>query len=337
MADFREMMEAQIKAQAEASEQALERALAQQATMAAEMGQEVTDADRQELIDHYRSQAEMAQNMMRQQMEMQAAMMESMGGADAMAAAMAQVQAAMVQAQSGDDDDDDDDEGISEEDLQAFLDAHPVPEAMKKYLTIGALLIGTNDEPYNSLALLGDADDYREGLEENWGIEDRDDALEMLGSLLEGRHSDAFAEDYAVIMERGIEGYDADDDDAMFDEDDLDDLNSAREGLVEVLELDPSYAANCKSLYAWDLDRIGLLARQLSHVGHISQDEAYDWLQKAGQKAAETFDSWEDYIVSLIICRALHMGLSREVFIVAYNLLNDDKAFLEAYPIASLK
>ena len=338
MDDLQKIMEEQIKQQNADFEKTLEEALEQQKTMNDEMGFETTEEDRQSLIDDYKQQAQMQEAMIRQQFEIQKTMMSAYGNgqmADIASQAMAQMQA--YQNLIEEDDDEDYDDEMSEEDLQTFINEHPVPDDMKKFLTIGLLLTANNEEPYTTLALIGDKEDYRDSISENWDIDGREDALDMLKSLLKGRHSEAFKEDYAILREHGADGYFEHTDDPTFDEDDIETFEIAKDGLTEVLELAPEYAQDCDSLYAWDLERIGLLCRILCHVGYITEKEAFDWLKKAGKKASETFDSWEAYIVSLLLGRALHLGVSQEHFDVAYDLLHDNKEILDSYPIETLK
>jgi len=327
------MMEEQLSMQRAAFEQAIESALEQQKKMNDEMGWETTEEARQEIIDSYQQQWVMQEAMMRQQFQMQATgMFGAESGNNGAFADYAQAQMAAYQNMVMDDDDE-----ISDEEWQAFLDANPVPAGMEKYLTIGGFLNSANGEPQTVLALTGDKEDYRDSIESNWGIEGRDDALEMLDSLLKGRHSELFKEDYAIIREHGIEDYFDNADDPTFDEDDIEMFEAAVEGITDILCISIDYVEECESLYAWDLERIGLLARILSHVGYITEDEAYEWLKKAGKLAAKTFKSWEEYAVSLILGRALHLGLTEELFAMTYDLLTENPEFLEKYPIESLK
>lgn len=229
-------------------------------------------------------------------------------------------------------------EGRSDQEVLEFIAAHPVPEDLQKYLMIGALLIGTNDEPYTTLALMEDKDFYRYELQNAWEIEKREQALEMLESLMAGRHSSRFAGDYEILREYGPDAYfEHAGDEPGLDDDDIESYEAAIEGFVEALDLPEDIAANCTTLLAWDLDRVGLLARMLSHVGFITDTEAYEWLKKAGKSAAERFASWEEYFVSLLLGRALHLGTALEPFSSALDLLTDSRELLEAYPISSLK
>lgn len=265
---------------------------------------------------------------------MQEAMFAGMGGHEGMAAmaSMAMKQGDMFQDML----DLDEDEEFSDEDIQTFIDAHPAPSGMQKYLMIGALLIGTNGEPYTTLALMEDKEYYAEELEDGWEIESRADGLDMLQSLMEGRHSAQFAEDYAVLRQHGIDGYFENSETPLFDEDSLENYDAAIVGLTEVLEMPEKIACSCTSLYGWDLDRVGFLARILCHVGYITEIEAYEWMQKAGKAAAKTFSSWDAYFVSILLGRALHLGTAHEPFAVASDLLTDSHVLLEQYPIDCL-
>ena len=335
--DMEKMMEEQLNMQRAAFEQAMEAALEQQKKMNDEMGWETTEEARQEIIDSYQQQFQMQEAMMRQQFQMQAATAGMFGAESGNNSAFedyAQAQMAAYQNMIMEEDDDDE---ISEEEWQAFLDANPVPAGMEKYLTIGGFLNSANGEPQTVLALTGDKEDYRDSIESNWGIEGRDDALEMLDSLMNGRHSEAFKKDYALIREHGTDDYFDHTEDPLFDEDDIEMFEAAVEGITDVLCISIDYVEECQSLYAWDIERIGLLARILTHVGYITEAEAYDWLKKAGKLAAKTFKSWEEYAVSLILGRALHLGLTEELFAMTYDLLTENPEFLEKHPIESLK
>lgn len=226
---------------------------------------------------------------------------------------------------------------FDEEDYTQFVAEHPVAPGMENYMAVGALLIGTNDEPYETLALSGDKEDFVEALEEAWGIENREEALEMLDSLLAGRHTAVLQPEFDIINLHGIENYfEAAGEDSCLDEDDLENLDAAYEAIEDILEIPAAAAKKVKSVSAWDIDRVGLLARMLSHVGYITVDEAYDYLKKAGAQAKEHFTSWEEYIISVILGRSLHLGLSQYVFACALDLLTDSKSFLDARPITSL-
>jgi Protein of unknown function (DUF1266). len=222
---------------------------------------------------------------------------------------------------------DDDDEEYEYADLDDFIKQNTPSPEHAKYLPIGALLIGTWSEPYETLALTCDEDDVIEMLEGGWGIENRKEGLEMLKSLLEGRHANKFKADHLALKAGKRD---------KVDPDDAECYDVSVEAILEVLELPQSYIDNCNTLYAWDLERIGYLARLFTHVEFITEDEAWDWMKKAGAKIKENFDSWESYIVSILLGRGLAMGPAEEPFAVAFDLLNDSRSFLDSHPIKDL-
>ena len=311
-------------------DEALQRALEQQERMSKEFGYDPpTAADKQELIDDYKRQMEEYEAMMRQQMEMQQSIMANMQN---MPETPEEQQAQLASIMLGydeddDDDDDDDDDAIDEAALEAFIAENAVPAKYKKYMPIGALLIGTQGEPYETLRLLQDGEDTEAILEGGWGIESREEGLDMLESLLGGRHANAFEEDFANAKAGNF--------DAMSDED-VEDYNIGVEAIIDVLELPKELVENCNTLYAWDLERIGYLARLFVNIGYISEKEAWEWMQKAAVKIKENFSSWEEYIVSILLGRGFAMGVHQEPYAVALDLLTDSRAILDENPIAKL-
>jgi Protein of unknown function (DUF1266). len=235
--------------------------------------------------------------------------------------------AAILNAYNGTVADEEEDEEFDEEEFQHFIEMNTPSPEHAKYLPIGALLIGTWGEPYSTLALISDEEDVIDALEGGWGIEDREDGLKMMKSLLEGRHANKFKADHLALKAGKRD---------KVDEDDAEDYDASVMAILEVLELPQSYVDNCNTLYAWDLERIGYLARLFAHVGFISDDEAWEWMKKAGAKIKENFDSWEAYIVSVLLGRGFAMGLAEEPYAVALDLLTDNRNFLDSHPIKNL-
>lgn len=320
--DPEKIMEQAMAEYKKAMETTLQEALAQQQRMGEEMGFETTPEDRQELIDDYARQMEQYEAMMRRQMEVQSAMMGDgdLGGMAQMAAQMAGM---MAQLQEEDDDEDE----LDEEALAAFLEENAVPPECQKYMPIGALLIGTHGEPYQTLRLVQDEEYTAAVLENGWGIESREDGLEMLESLLGGRHANAFAEEFAKAKAGDFE---------EMDEEDAEDYQAGVEAITEVLELPGALVERCDTLYAWDLERIGYLVRLFVNMGYLAEEEAWGWMQEAAAKIKETFSTWEEYMVSLLLGRGFAMGLHQEPYAVALDLLTDSRPFLDANPISAL-
>ncbi len=321
MYDVNKMMEDAIEQYKETMKEQLESQLALQQRMSEENGWEVTDADRQELIDDNRRQMEEYEAMMRQQIEIQTAMMGSMDGLQEAVAAQQEQLANMMPGMMQYDED------AMEAAWQEFLVANKVPDVYEKYMPIGALLIGTQEEPYETLALIMDEDDTDAILSGGWGIDSREEALEMLASLLEGRHATKFAKSFAKAKAGNFD---------ELDEEDAEDYQTTVAALNEVLYIPIDTIEACDTLIAWDLERIGYLVRLFVNIGYITEDEAWEWMAKAAVKIKETFTSWEDYIVSILLGRGFAMGVHQEPFAIAYDLLVENEDFLKAHPIANL-
>ena len=219
----------------------------------------------------------------------------------------------------GDDEDD-------EETLQ-FIKEHPAPKDKAKYLPLGALLLCTNGEPYETFAMMGEQDDWLEALEEGWGFESPDEGKKMLASLLKGRHEAKFGEDYRKLKSGKTH---------KLDEDSVEGYNETLENLKEDLPRLLPYAKKCETLLAWDLERICYLSRIFVHLGWMSQADSFKWIEKAALKVKETFSKWEEYVASVLMGRAVAMGFGYQVIGAASELFEEKKAFLKKYPISAL-
>ncbi|MBZ3935153.1 DUF1266 domain-containing protein [Methanimicrococcus blatticola] len=212
-------------------------------------------------------------------------------------------------------------------DLIAFIEANPVPAEFDRLLPIGAFLIGTWGEPYETLAITSSSEEVAYALENGWGIESREEGLEMLESLMKGRHANSFKGRHEAMKAGRFDEVDGED---------VEDYNLSVEGITEALSLPKNLVDNCTTLLAWDLERVGYLARLFVKIGYISEEEAWDWIQKAAAETKNTFNSWEEYIVSLLLGRGFAMGVAPEPYMVALDLLTDRRDFLESRPISNL-
>ena len=219
------------------------------------------------------------------------------------------------------------DDAYDSEAEKAFIAANPVPSEYSRYLPIGALLIGTWGEPYETLAITAEPDEIAYALENGWGIESREDGLEMLASLLEGRHARKFKKIHEALKAGNFD---------EADEEDAEDYALSVKGITDALSLPKSLVDNCETLLAWDLERIGYLARLFVKIGYISEDEAWNWIKKAAVEIKKNFKSWDEYIVSILLGRGFAMGVAQEPYLVAYDLLNDSRMFLDSRPISDL-
>lgn len=76
----------------------------------------------------------------------------------------------------------------------------------------------------------------------------------------------------------------------------------------------------------WDCGRLVFLARVCYDANYISEQQAWDYINKADELARRTFNSWEDYAKSYVIGRAMWGGASsnnRGIASIAAYLLKE--------------
>ena len=259
------------------------------------------------------------ENMMKMQQEMMV-VQQKMAELSAQYAAVAN--GAEVRPESFDFDDEGDEE------LEQFIKDHPVPADKAKYLPIGAMLLCTNYEPYEVFAMTGEKSDWKEAMKEAWGIKNADTGRQMLTSLLEGRHEAVNGEDFRNFRAGKPN---------ELDEESVESYEVLIETMSEFLPNLVPYAEKCKTLIAWDLDRAGYLARIFVHLGWIDAAESFDWMAKVAAKIkASGFTKWEEYFVSILLGRAMHLGFSPEVIAATHEIFIENEGFLKSHPFSAL-
>lgn len=218
--------------------------------------------------------------------------------------------------------------GGGEEEKEEFIRQHPQPAQYAKYLTIGAVFMCMRDEPVETLEIMDDdIEEYKEQMEEWWGITDRASAIEMIESVLHGRSYQKVNPTYLTLKAGKRDGV---------EDDDIANYLVTIESLQEYLELSKEEIAQCPSVYGWDIERAGFLARVCCHIGYITTDEAWSYLERAGKLAKEQFTNWQDYGISIVMGRALTMGYDERYFYILEELLVDEPEYLQSIPISSL-
>jgi hypothetical protein len=247
--------------------------------------------------------------------------------------ATAQILDQMAAIASNDDDDDEGfslygiDEGMSDEELADFIENYAPPAGKEKYMPIGATLITQDDEPFQTLMLTGDEEDYTDGISEVWSVDDHDSAIEKLTWLMEEGHSARFGEKFAnylkdakpTLTRSSLEGY--------------------TQTLAILEQVDPALfelAERCTTMRGWDLERVGYLARIFAYIEYITDDEAWDWFEKAAAEVKSTFESWDEYIASVLVGRGIAIDCATSVIGAAEYMLDEGRAYLDAHPISAL-
>ena len=197
------------------------------------------------------------------------------------------------------DEEDEEEDYFDEEAREQFIKDHPAPKDKAKYLPIGALLLYTNGEPFETFALTNEKEDWLEAMENGWDLDNAEDGKKMLASLLKGRHEATFGEDYRNFK-AGKEH--------ELDDDSVESYEETLENLKEELPSLLPYIKKCDNILAWDYERAGYLARIFTHLGWIKEADAFKWMEKTAEKIKEKFSKWEEYAVSVLVGRALAIG-----------------------------
>ena len=216
------------------------------------------------------------------------------------------------------------DDEETEEALLQFIEENRVAPEKEKYMPIGALLLASHGEPWQILALINEEDYWQEVLEEGWDIKNIKAGRKMLASLLEGRHAMTFGEEYKKF--KSGKAHELDDDSVEAYNDNLECIEEYFPDLLP-------YAKKCDNILAWDLERVGYLARIFYRLEWIDEQEVFDWLAQTAEKIKVNFSSWEEYVASILIGRAIAFSFDDVMVELACEFMTDGKEFLKTHPI----
>jgi hypothetical protein len=212
-------------------------------------------------------------------------------------------------------------------DIEKFIKDNRPPKDKEKYLPIGALLIVPHDEPWQTFATTVGEDYWMVPLMNGWGLKNAKGGRDILASLLGGRHYKEYGENFKKLKAgqpnklngESAEGY-------------RDTLDAIKQHMPALLPK----AEKCDNILAWDLDRVGYLARVFANIGWIPEAEMYEWLEKAAARIRSEYSDWEEYILSVAIGRGVAFNFDEEIIEVAAYILNEGKALMKAHPLKDL-
>jgi len=88
----------------------------------------------------------------------------------------------------------------------------------------------------------------------------------------------------------------------------LDAFIGARDLLINVLGYTEDELLNIYSLAAWDYGRVAFVARYSVAAGFIEEDEAWEYIKIAADRASELYTDWREFTAAHILGRALAFG-----------------------------
>ncbi|MCL2168844.1 MAG: DUF1266 domain-containing protein [Defluviitaleaceae bacterium] len=201
-----------------------------------------------------------------------------------------------------------------------FEKRYAVSDAQRRQLAIGAPLMYSNFESARVFKLLhGDKnpEDLRQGMEHMWGITDRESALEILESLSKAELSSPRAKELfdAVIpsAKRNPKG--------LLDTFQLkQDFSGVREvlgyeeayytltNIAKDVRYTPEKVEAVRNFEAWDLGRTVFIARNVAHMGFITEAEGWAYIEAASNLASRTYFDWNEFLAAYYLGRGLTYG-----------------------------
>jgi len=189
---------------------------------------------------------------------------------------------------------DDEDEVVMKENTNLSL-------AQQWGIACGADLAFLNGYPLNTLEEDVDQEMMQSQLSEWWGIESKDDLIEMLDSLAEGRHSSVFA-----ILDKAFRM--GEDEGAKFlaehftDEEDMEIAIDRINNLAEAYEQFKADGLWKKStspnFIAWDLVRRINVCRNGFDAGFIDGKEALEIIVDTAKRLQKEYGSWRELSIA---------------------------------------
>ena len=212
---------------------------------------------------------------------------------------------------------------------------NPVPQGLTEdrlaALGIGAINAEQTSAYWDSLSTGKDPEELRENLADNYGIDDRTSALETLAWLY-GRGHRVYFE--AV---KGLAAGTADQLDTRgLEEEELprvgeyfSHLQDAAEDLIEEGFLARRRDLSRRSIAAWDMGRLVLVARCCFDAGYLTEAEAWQYILDAQAECKKHYSSWRELAGGYLIGRAMWSGSGMTLdglMDIADGLLEDNES-----------
>ena len=177
--------------------------------------------------------------------------------------------------------------------------------AQLRLLAFGAPMLVYNDENVDSIDCPAeDVESIRSTIESWWNVTDHESTLEIVKWLLEeGHHADA-DEALKELRKRGLAGISQEERDD--EESKMGDVCLIAESMDENGWCPGGQMPG--SVIAWDLVRLVNLGRWAYLCGYLTEDEMWQIIQLAADRALEHFSSWEEYGMSFVMGRGVWHG-----------------------------
>jgi hypothetical protein len=170
------------------------------------------------------------------------------------------------------------------------------PTINKSYqwaVACGADLIHLRADIINDLTTGTDGETCRDTLSSDWGIDSKEDFIEMADSLLSGRHSQIYNK---LAQGESVEDYEEE-----------------KENLDAALEMFKSAGLLSKTpnMIIWDLGRLINISRFTFDAGLIDRKTALSYIKEAALLVKKNYKSWKELSLGYQFGRAVWGGLEQ--------------------------
>lgn len=190
-------------------------------------------------------------------------------------------------------------------------------EERYKKIALGAIYSEQQTTYINSLETGSSKSDLKTILGQWWGINSRNDAIEILNDLTHKGYRFYFKTVFAAYQEQDTnkvkELLQNNFNNQVDLEKSIDLLNNLKDTYND-LKSDGiiSHESDIEhyGIVGWDCGRLVYVARLCYDAGYITEDEAWQYIDSADALAHKTFHSWHDYGYSYVLGRAMWGGSS---------------------------
>jgi uncharacterized lipoprotein YehR (DUF1307 family) len=166
-------------------------------------------------------------------------------------------------------------------------------------LVFGAVLTTRNNMPFDDLKAAEYKDASIQVLQSAWDVTDTATAKAALDSLMtEGHRADV---DPILAELRTPEA-------ATENSEEFQAYEDVKKNLIDGYGYTAEQIDGIKTASAWDYDRLVNVARFSYSAGYITEQEMWDYINKAVTQAKNDYNSWEEYFAGVMLGRTIAYG-----------------------------
>ncbi|WP_067139614.1 DUF1266 domain-containing protein [Oceanivirga salmonicida] len=222
-----------------------------------------------------------------------------------------------------------------------------ISDEQYKKIAIGALYSEQQTAYINSLTTGLNKSELINGLAEWWGISNSDEANETLQYLVDkgfryyfdivmkayknpdyDQHKNIIIKEFESIKDN-YESYGDWEEDVIKAYDQLTNLQDTWDSLEKNKIISNVYELEKYKNIGWDCGRLVYLSRMCFDTGYITENETWNYIDKAYKLATDNFNTWEEFSKSYIIGRGMWGGLNSAnegMMIIAQELLTKENS-----------